>query len=261
MRLEKTEKQLLYLALAAFILMALSFFVKPLQQLLQGIMQVLSGGNSLSETYFLLLGFIVLPLLCFIGNRTGFAKKLKKHEKTLLSLFIIALFAGYLLGFYLQMGLMQSFNARGPFAAMVKENDYANWQATSIYHNHIPKAGVYVLKQLMPFLFTGMEDDGRPLYEVIPNAFGTGIAFLLIELIVFVLGTLFVLSKARGLKPMHSATYFFSLFLLMIVMVNGGITSNYFMPGFFLLLVFLSMNYFKGQQTIKSSCHCLLHLH
>ncbi|MBI5884813.1 hypothetical protein HZB89_01805 [archaeon] len=37
----------------------------------------------------------------------------------------------------------------------------------------------------------------------------------------------------------------------MIVMVNGGMSSSHFLPGFFLLSVFLSMNYFKGLQTVK----------
>jgi len=251
MQLKKMEKELLYLALSMFALLALSVLLTPFRQFIQGITQTLLGGNSVSTVLFLLLGIALLSLICFAGIRLGLQKKLERHEKNLLAFFLIALFAGYLLGFYLQIDLMQSFNARGPFAAMTVEGNYINWEATSVYHNHLPKASIFVLKQLMPFLFTGMEDDGRPLYEVMPNAFGIGLAFLLIELIVLFAGISFILSKIKKIKLMDAATFFFALLSLMIVMVNGGIPSNYFIPGFFLLCVFLSMNYFKGLQAVK----------
>ncbi|MBI5884917.1 hypothetical protein HZB89_02345 [archaeon] len=97
------EKSLAFLALAAFLLLALSFLFKPLQSMLHGLVEAFIGGNSLAETYFMLAGLIILPVAFLTLKKLKLTEKLAKHEMNLLALFLLALLAGGLLGFNLQI--------------------------------------------------------------------------------------------------------------------------------------------------------------
>ena len=159
------EKKLLgFLALNLVILIVV-FFDSTAMNFFHGLTQSFYGGNAAIKTLLVLLALSASSALSVYVVKSGKTPSSKHAGNFLLAMCFIGavgLAAGVIQLHFFSFEL----DTNHPIATI--NNDMTNWEATSLYHNHLPKGAVYFLTKPLGLKFPGF-DAGQPLYELQKN--------------------------------------------------------------------------------------------
>ncbi len=247
------ERLLLYFSGFIAVIAFLSFFSDFILALVHGFSQAVFEGNSTGKTIAMLSWFFLLPLIAFALIKFNLTEKIRVHEKKFLIVFLVFAVLGYSLGLTQFLLIASEFSSLGPFATIAEHNGVIDWQASKLSHNHFPKASIYFLESLLGIESNGSFDDGFPWYNFIPDAANWSIAFLLIELIVFVSGLLFINSVLKKISFFDFIVFLAGFLAVFISVLDGGIASGCAMMAIFFLSLFFSRNYLKIENHVLAT--------
>ena len=238
--MDKTEMQLLKLSAAFIAVLFLGLLVPQFQDLLYGIIRNTIGGYSLGKMILIFSWLIVLPLIAFLAVKSGICTKIRKYDIFLLRIFILFSVAGYALGLVQFNLYAMQFGSFGPFATMISDGDYTNWEASKLSHNHFPKITLYYIERALGIDLEGKFDDGRPLFEIYPDAEAFALAFLLIVAVIIVSGFLHIFSRMHKMRWPDFLLFELAVISVIITMLDGGVGSvNTVLAIFFFALYYV----------------------
>lgn len=226
----------------ALIATALLSFFSPIPQIVHGFTQYFFGGNSQAKTLAVIGFFAFNALISFIFLKTKAFEKIKEKEKVFLKIFIASALIAFVVGAMQFLYFANTHESIGPFATMIKEVNYTNWESSSLAHNHFPKTALYYF-----FTAVGIEggsfDDGKPLAEIYPNPLPWSLVLIALTLISLIAGILHINSRIEKTKAFDYLVFIAAFFGLISTAIDGGITSDYAFIAFFLFLLYYSRNY------------------
>ncbi len=253
--MDKTERQLLRLSAIFIILLLLGILIPQFQDILYGIIRNTIGGYSLGKMILVFSWLIAMPLIAFLAVKSGICAKLREYDVLLLRIFILFAVAGYSLGL-VQFNLYATqFGSFGPFATMIAEGDYTNWEASKLSHNHFPKIALYYIEKSLGLDMGGRFDDGRPLFEIYPNAEAFALAFALIVSVIIISGILHIFSRMHKMRWPDFLLFELAVISIIITMLDGGIGSVNVILAVFFFALYYARNYLADAD--KNSGHLL----
>jgi len=224
------------------IISLLSLLFEPLLLLLHGISRTVFEGMSFGKTLLMVSWFVCLSLISLFFLYSGLYKKLEKFKKISLKLFFFFVILGFALGMVQYYFITLEFNSQGPFATILQEGNYSNWEASKWSHTHFPKATLYWASQFLPFSLKKY-DDGKPWYNVLPNADEWAILYSAVIVFVLIFGLIHLASR---IKEMDFLDYllFSSAFLgFFIGIIDGGAGAIVATIALWAFLVYFVRNY------------------
>jgi|GEM_PF-1722292 len=241
--IERLDFQLILFVLFTAILFFFALNFKPLLDFLYAINKSFYSGYSLGKLIVTFSWFILCSLIVAIGYFFKLYKIFERFEKAFLVCFIIVISFGFYLGAYQFIMFGVNYKPRWMFASIVYEPNYKNWEASKLYHNHFPKATLYYASRLLGIDFGQKFDDGRPWFEVLPDAELYSMIYLGVILIsiILLLKYLFAISKTISLFDyiiLSAASLGFFIYI-----IDGGIAAAPISSIFFLFFLFITRRY------------------
>ncbi|MBI2530582.1 MAG: hypothetical protein HYW05_05585, partial [Candidatus Diapherotrites archaeon] len=237
------------------IALILGLLIGPFQNLLHGIIQNAFGGYSPGKMILIFSWLVAVPLIAIGAHRAKIHSKIEKHGLLFLKVFAVFCVLGYALGLLQFNFYAMQFNALGPFATMISSENYTNWEASKLSHNHFPKLTLYAVEKALGLNFSNKFDDGRPWFEIFPQAGAFAIAFALILIVAIASGILHLISRLRGMGQFDFVVFELAVISAAITILDGGIASSYAIFAIFLFVLYYLRNYFEGHG--KQTMHLL----
>ena len=253
--MDKTERNLLLMSATFLIALILGLLIGPFQNLLHGIIQNAFGGYSPGKMILIFSWLVAVPLIAIGARRAGMHSKIAKHGPLFLKVFAVFCVLGYALGLLQFNFYATQFNALGPFATMISSGDYINWEASKLSHNHFPKLTLYAVEKALGLNFSNKFDDGRPWFEVFPQAGAFALAFVMILIVAIASGILHLISRLQKICLFDFAVFELAVISATITILDGGIASSYAIFAIFLFILYYLRNYFEGHG--KQAMHLL----
>ena len=250
--MEKQEKAFLALFFAFLIITIANLSNETALKAAHALTRHFFGGLSTGKLLVILAVFTIMPLLCLAALKTKVCKVLEKKQKLFLAGFATASIILLIVGFLQFNYFSQEFKSNGPFATLLKEGAYENWEASKLSHNHFPKITLYFLEKNLGINTGSLYDDGKPLFLVFPNAELWSIAFLLVLLAMIAFGLLHAFSVCEKIKVFDFVVFTTGFLSLIINGIDGGVGSSIIMIGVFLLVLYWFRNYFKIENRFRN---------
>lgn len=253
--MEATERNLLLMSAVFLIALILGLLIEPFRNLLHGIIQNAFGGYSPGKMILIFSWLAAVPLIAICARRAGMHSRISKHGLLFLKVFAVFCVFGYALGL-LQFNLYATqFNALGPFATMISEGNYTNWEASKLSHNHFPKLTLYAIEKALGLDFGNKFDDGRPWFALYPQAWAFALAFALILIVAISSGILHLISRLQKICLFDFVVFELAVISSAITILDGGIASSYAIFAIFLFVLYYLRNYLK--ESGKQAMHLL----
>jgi len=252
-------KQLLILSAIFIVIALISFSSNSLLSLAHGFIQNLYGGNSLGKMILMFFWVIVNPLITIAFIKLRLIKRIEKHDRKFLYFFVLLAVIGFFAGMQMYNDFSIQFKSIGPYASMLPMPS-TNWEASKLSHNHFPKISIYSMEKATGINLGNKFDDGKPWYELFPNAGLWGAMFSIIIILLIIFGTLHLNSKAQKIRPFDYIVFLAAEIGFIINIIDGGIGSSLVTITVFFFLLYLSRNYFKFKDKIISFVFPLLSL-
>ncbi len=244
-RVSPQEKRLLLIS-AFFLLVALlSALNGTILLLVHAFNRNFYSGFSIGKLILSLAFFVALPLLSVAAIRLGLPKKLARFERFSLILFALFVSLGFLLGAVQYASFSSQYAGKWQFASFVSEPGYTNWEASKFYHNHFPKLTVHFVLQSLGTGFGGQFDDGRPWFELFPQAELWASAFVVILLVVLIAGLLHLFSRLNSIKWFDFLLFSAAFLGFFIYILDGGLAAGPFVVIVFFFLLYVARSYLR----------------
>ena len=239
-------KNLLITAGVVVFLLILVLLNSWLMQLIHGFIQIIYGGNSNIKTILVLISVIALSLFSFFSLKIK--NPLKKHSKKLFIAMILLAVLGFQMGMEETVSFSAELGAHYPISTI--NADMTNWEATSMFHNHLPKGTIYFTMSMLGLKEQNF-DSGQPLYNLHDDK-SIYLKFLLIILGILVLGLLHISSKINELEIIGFLAFSGGFIGLITVILDGGVGSTLILPTLLFLSIYFTRSYVKMEnETIK----------
>ncbi|MEW6295145.1 MAG: hypothetical protein AB1467_02500 [Candidatus Diapherotrites archaeon] len=242
--METKIKNLLLLSPAFIALLLISFSFSPILNLVYGIIRDLYGGISLGKTILIFLFFMVNPIISIAFIKSGLSRKIQRKDKIFLCVFILIAVIGFWAGLQMFNDFSVQFKSKGPFATILP-NPVVNWEASRLTHNHFPKISIYYLENITGINLGNKFDDGKPWYELFPNADAWAAFFSAVLALLLIFGTLHLNSRAHKIKAFDYLLFLAAEIGFIIHIIDGGIASGLDTITAFFFLLYISRTAIK----------------
>ncbi len=242
------QKKLTAFVLANIAIIVIILLNSTAMNFFHGVIQAFLGGNAEIKTLLFLSALTFSGIISLMVVKTG--KKI--DEKKAFRYFTAMILTG-IIG--LTLGLVQTgffaneLNSNYPIAT-INEN-MTNWEATSLYHNHLTKGTIYFVTQILGQNFSSF-DSGQPLYEIQQNPEIWAIILLVIVVLVIVFGLIHINSMLKKIELFDFFVFNIGMFGLAGVIIDGGAGSTVFLVTALFLAIYFSKNFLQtSNKTLK----------
>ncbi len=239
------ERNFLLFSLFVLFVAIASFFIEPVRLIVHAFDRNFYSGYSLGKLILSLSWFFLLPLFSLAVLKLGLYKRIKRMERFALLLFVLFVFLGFFLGALQFKYFSQQYRGKWQFASFVTDGNYSDWEASKFYHNHFPKLTVRFIIESLGIDFHGQFDDGRPWFELFPQAELWASLFVVILLVVVFAGLIHLFSRIDSIKLFDFFIFSFSFLGFIIYMLDGGVAAGPFVLILFFFVLYLGRNYLR----------------
>jgi len=244
-KLSRKERNLLLMAVFFLCVALLSALFNPVLLIVHAINRNFYSGYSLGKLMLSLAWLILLPLISFAVLRFGLHKKVEKFEKFSLMLLVVFVSLGFFLGAMQFSQFSLPYSGKWQFASFVQEPGYTNWEASKFYHNHFPKLTVHFASSMLGVDFQGQFDDGRPWFELFPDAGLWASLFIVVLIVVFVAGLLHLFSRLDKMKWFDFLLFSAAFLGFFVYILDGGIAAGPFVIIVFFFSLYVARSYLR----------------
>lgn len=199
---------------AAWLLLIAALLSGQLMDALHATLMLFTEGTSWGKSFLFL--FFMAALL----SARHFLQRERDNGMFLYSALVLVAI-GFAFGTLVQLNFMagngMSVNS---FASHVGGcNGATCWEATFFQHNHLTKSVVYFAEKSTGVRIGSSMDNGKPMYDMLPNADAISLVLLLVITAAFLLLAYSVIIEKDGVKALLLAA---ASFLLLIALFDGG---------------------------------------
>lgn len=198
---------------AAWLLLIAALLNSTLMDALHAALMLFTEGTSWGKS-FLFLFFIAAVL-----SARHFLRIKQNMRFFYAGLALVA--TGFAFGTMVQLNFMAA-NAMGAnsFASHVGScNGATCWEATFFQHNHLTKSVIYFVEKSTGLRIGSDLDNGKPMYDMLPNADIMSMVLLLTILLAALLLIHSIIAEKDGIKALLLAA---ASFLLLVALFDGG---------------------------------------